>query len=90
MKAVSCVIILLCAIFEVNRCQQFDESAWMDNAGRDKYFEYSEPAYVDTIYSDKIDEVESFQVDERQFKFRVSRLRLHSQLITSKTFFISS
>lgn len=55
MKVISYVIIILCAIYQAAQCLEFDESAWMDNIGRDKYFRDSEPAYVDTSYSNKID-----------------------------------
>lgn len=62
MKVSSCVLLVLCAAFKASDSQQFDESAWMDNTGRDKYFEYSDlPALTDTNFSNNVD---SFQFVE--------------------------
>lgn len=43
MNSLSCVIVAVFAIANVSGSyEQFDETAWMDSTGRDKYFEYSE------------------------------------------------
>lgn len=41
MKSISCVIVLVFATtFASGSYERFDESAWMDNTGRDTYFDY--------------------------------------------------
>lgn len=55
MKVILYVIIILGEIFQAGLCLEFDESAWMDNIGRNKYFRNTDSAYVHTSYSNNIE-----------------------------------
>lgn len=63
MKVFSCVIAVFFVVSQVSGIshEQFDESAWMDTQGRDKYFEYTDVSSLDAkprSYSNNIDVVE--------------------------------
>ena len=64
----SYVIIILCAIFKIiESYEQFDESAWMENYGQDKYFEYPDSYKT---YDEKV-QVQETTIKVRHFKIIV-------------------
>lgn len=65
MKQISCFIIVCVALKASASTEQFDESAWMDHAGSDKYFEYSDLTQPVIVKNKN-------RVDVVQFKTRVS------------------
>lgn len=89
MKSLSFVIVISCAMCAAGGSrEQFDESAWMDNTARDKYFEYAElteSAYFDSYnYSNNVDSLEFQATTKSRVRMRRSSwsnrwLRLSSQ-----------
>lgn len=68
MNNFSYVIIILCAILKATESyEQFDESAWMENYGQDKYFEYPDTY---KIYDEKV-QVQETTIKVRSFKMFV-------------------
>lgn len=77
MKSASCFIILSLAILKSSvSVEQFDEVAWMDNTGRDRYFDYSEQVPpVENSPVNCSDNVDSSQFEKTRVRTRQSTIK---------------